>query len=69
VRVIRALDQIIEWRGKPHALRCYNDLEYISQKLVDWVTNNKITFCISNQESQRRMRILSILTVLHDMNG
>ena len=43
VRVIRALDQIIEWRGKPYAIRCDNGPEYISQKLVDWATNNKIT--------------------------
>jgi putative transposase len=25
VRVIRALEQIIEWRGKPQAIRCDND--------------------------------------------
>lgn len=25
-RVIRALDQIIEWRGKPHSIRCDNGL-------------------------------------------
>jgi putative transposase len=42
-RVIRALDQIIEWRGKPHAIRCDNGPEYISQKLIDWATDNKIT--------------------------
>ena len=29
-RVTRALDQIIEWRGKPAALRCDNGPEYIS---------------------------------------
>lgn len=43
VRVIRALDQIIEWRGKPSAIRCDNGPEYISQKLIDWATGNKIT--------------------------
>jgi putative transposase len=30
-RVIRALEQIIEWRGKPLAIRCDNGSEYISQ--------------------------------------
>ena len=34
-RVIRALVQIIEWRGKPAALRCDNGPEYLSQTLVD----------------------------------
>lgn len=30
VRVIRSLEQIIEWLGKPKAIRCDNDPEYIS---------------------------------------
>ena len=37
-RVIRSLEQIIEWRGKPLALRCDNGPEYISQNLIDWAT-------------------------------
>ncbi len=35
-RVIRALEQIIEWRGKPRALRCDNGPEYISAALATW---------------------------------
>lgn len=42
-RVIRALNQIIEWRGKPAALRCDNGPEYISQTLVDWANEQRIT--------------------------
>lgn len=42
-RVIRSLEQIIEWRGKPHAIRCDNGPEYISQTLKDWTIKNKIT--------------------------
>ncbi len=42
-RVIRALDQIIEWRGKPAALRCDNGPEYISQALVAWANEHRIT--------------------------
>jgi putative transposase len=46
-RVMRALDQIIEWRGKPAALRCDNGPEYISQSLVDWANKKRITLmCI-----------------------
>jgi putative transposase len=33
-RVIRALDQVIEWRGKPTYLRCDNGPEYISGLLA-----------------------------------
>ncbi|MEL6367451.1 MAG: IS3 family transposase, partial [Pseudomonadota bacterium] len=42
-RVIRALDQIIEWRGKPSAIRCDNGPEYISQALVTWTNEHRIT--------------------------
>ena len=42
-RVTRALDQIIEWRGKPAALRCDNGPEYISQTLVSWANQHRIT--------------------------
>ena len=43
LRVIRSLEQIIVWRGKPSALRCDNGPEYISQTLRDWTIKNKIT--------------------------
>jgi len=42
-RVIRSLERIIEWRGKPLALRCDNGPEYISQNLIDWATHKQIT--------------------------
>ncbi len=42
VRVIRALDQIIEWRGKPDRLRCDNGPEFISQDLEQWANKHGI---------------------------
>ena len=41
-RVIRSLDRIIEWRGKPGAIRCDNGPEYISGALQMWAENNGI---------------------------
>lgn len=41
-RVMRALDQIIEWRGKPKAIRCDNGPEYISGKIVEWAGKHRI---------------------------
>ena len=41
-RVVRALDQIIEWRGKPNRIRCDNGPEYISNLLADWAKNHDI---------------------------
>ena len=41
-RVIRALNQVIEWRGKPKAIRCDNGPEYISAKIINWAEDHKI---------------------------
>lgn len=42
-RVIRSLEQIIEWRGKPSAIRLDNGPEYIAQSLIDWANEHRIT--------------------------
>jgi putative transposase len=41
-RTIRALSQIIEWRGKPAAIRCDNGPEYISGAMADWAAKQGI---------------------------
>jgi putative transposase len=41
-RVVRSLEQIIEWRGKPEALRCDNGPEYISGTLQNWADQHGI---------------------------
>ncbi len=41
-RVIRSLEQIIEWRGKPTAIRCDNGPEYISGTLISWAEKHGI---------------------------
>ena len=42
-RVIRSLEQVIEWRGKPAAIRCDNGPEYISNELITWANEHQIT--------------------------
>ena len=42
LRVIRSLERIIEWRGKPKAIRCDNGPEYLSGKLVEWANRQGI---------------------------
>jgi putative transposase len=42
-RVIRSLEQIIEWRGKPDAIRLDNRLEYIAKSLIDRANGQQIT--------------------------
>lgn len=41
-RVIRSLEQIIEWRGKPSVIRCDNGPEYISGVLLAWAERHGI---------------------------
>jgi len=41
-RVIRSLNQIIEWRGKPKQIRSDNGPEFISQALASWAKKNDI---------------------------
>ena len=42
-RVIRTLNRIIEWRGKPATIRVDNGREYISGKLMKWATKHGVT--------------------------
>lgn len=37
--MVRSLNQIIEWRGKPLAIRVDNGPEYISSRLMVWAVN------------------------------
>ena len=41
-RVIRSLDQIIGWRGKPCVIRADNGPELISGKLMEWAAKHQI---------------------------
>ena len=43
-RVIRALKQIIEWRGRPLAIRCDNGPENISGAIQNWAQQTGIAF-------------------------
>jgi len=41
-RVIRTLEQIIDWRGKPLAIRCDNGPEYLSAAIISWALHRGI---------------------------
>lgn len=42
IRVIRALSQLIEWRGKPRVIRCDNGPEFISSEFTEWARKHSI---------------------------
>ena len=41
-RVVRSLDQIIAWRGKPAVIRADNGPELISGRLMEWAVKHQI---------------------------
>ena len=41
-RVIRTLERIIEWRGKPDRIRCDNGPEYVSAAMATWTQRHGI---------------------------
>lgn len=41
-RVIRTLEQVMEWRGRPQVIRCDNGPEYISHRLHAWAERKGI---------------------------
>jgi putative transposase len=43
-RVIRELDQLISWRGKPERLRMDNGPEFIAHAMQEWAAYNDIAF-------------------------
>jgi putative transposase len=68
-RVVRALDQIIEWRGKPTQIRCDNRPEYISSTLAVWAQKHGITLVLSSPAIRSRMRISNATIALFVMTG
>jgi putative transposase len=41
-RVVRVLEQLLSWRGKPTSIRMDNGLELISQRLESWAKERQI---------------------------
>jgi len=41
-RVVRSLERIVEWRGKPKVIRCDNGPEYISSAVKKWAEEQGI---------------------------
>lgn len=46
-RVILALERIIEWRGKPHAIMLDNGPEYTALQFIQWAKDNDIALRFS----------------------
>lgn len=42
MRVLRTLNQLLEWRTKPIAIRCDNGPEFISHEFTEWAKKHEI---------------------------
>lgn len=72
LRVIRALEQVIKWRGKPAAIRCDRRRMDLNIYQINW-SRGPITrrshYYIFNLASRLKMHILKDLTERQDMNS
>ena len=68
-QVIRALDQIIDWCGKPQAIRGDNRPEYISEKLRAWAEKRDIVLRYIQPGNLRKMLISNATTEQFAMTG
>lgn len=68
-RVIRTLEQIIEWCGKPVTIRCDNGPEYIGAALTAWAERRRIRLDTSSLASRSRTFARSDTTAPSVMTG
>jgi len=68
-RVVRTPEQLIEWKGKPAAIRCDNGPEYTGKVLMSWAAQQDITLRLFNPVNLSRMLILSDITGQYVMTG
>jgi putative transposase len=59
-RVVRSLNQIIEWRGKPQAIRSDNGPEYISGTFIQWAKQHGIRLDHSSLAIRNRTPISNV---------
>ena len=68
-RVIRTLEQHMEWRGKPKVIRCDNGPEYLSTTIVTWTQKLGIGWNTLSRASRNRTRTSNGSIGPRDTNG
>ena len=66
-RVLRGLNQLIEWRGKPKHIRSDNGPEYISDLMKEWCDQHDIEHI--SQVTLNKMPMLNDLIAQFDTNA
>jgi hypothetical protein len=65
-RVIRTLEQLIDWRGKPAAIRVDNGPEFTSADFTSWCKEKGIKSIIFSRVNPCKMAIWSVSTAVTD---
>ena len=68
LRVIRALERLLNQRGKPANIRVDNGPEFISHRLEEWCNNKQITYSSYNQADQCKTDTLKERTAAYAGN-
>ena len=68
-RVIRTLEQHMEWRGKPKVIRCDNGPEYLSTAIVTWTQKLVYGWNTLSRASRNRTRTSNGSIGPRDTNG
>jgi putative transposase len=68
-RVVRSLNQIIEWRGQPQAIRVDSGPEYISGTLMTWAEKATSGLNTSSRASRSRTPTSNVTTAPYAANG
>lgn len=68
-RVKRTLEPIIEWRGKPAAIRGDNGPGYTRHELINWAKDNGIKRNFIQPGNPQKMPLLSVITGQFVMTG
>ena len=67
--VIRSLDRIMEWRGKPGTIMVDNGPDCISTRLLEWYENTGLATSTSNPDSHTRTPVSSATPASSGMDG
>ena len=57
IRVVRTLEQIIEWKGKPSSIRCDSGPEYAGNTQIAWAKTQDIRLNIIQPKPQQNAYI------------
>ena len=71
MRLVRSLNQVIDWRGKPKRIGCDNGPQYIIGLRATWTEKKLLSWYLFSQETHRQIAYIERynLTLRYDWLG